>query len=161
MLAKWESRGRGVRRHPTLTSGPCETSSCSSDWPWSVSSSRAAPTRRRTRTRPRAPARPPPRHRLRRPRRQPAPTAREVAGSRNTLALVAILAACSRDYPPSKPATEPDPLAPLRAFEQERRAQAKFVEAETSDRTFGADPYDLVALAEGHFAGVLRGRDAV
>jgi hypothetical protein len=83
-----------------------------------------------------------------------------VAGSRNTVALVAILAACSHK-PPPQPATEPDPLVPLRAFEQERRAQAKFAEAETSDRTFGADPYDLVALGDGKLAGILRGRDAV
>lgn len=84
-----------------------------------------------------------------------------MAGNRKTLALVALLAACSQNPSPPKPATEPDPLVPLRAFEAERRAQAKFVEAGSSDRTFGADPYDIVALPGGRLAGILRGRDAV
>lgn len=84
-----------------------------------------------------------------------------MAGSRKAFALVAILAACSQNPSPPKQATEPDPLVPLRAFERERRARTNFAETETSDRSFGADPYDLVALADGSFAGILRGRDAV
>jgi hypothetical protein len=89
-----------------------------------------------------------------------------VAGNRHALIGAAILsaaiAACRHDPPPApKQVTEPDPLVPLRAFEQEKRAHAKVLEAPSSDRTFGADPYDVVALADGSFAGILRGRDAV
>lgn len=90
-----------------------------------------------------------------------------MAGSRSAvasgagIALAALIGSCTRE-PPAKPPQEPDPLLPLRAFEQERRAQAKFAEAPSSDRTFGADPYDLVALPDGRsIAGILRGRDAV
>ncbi|MBX3210326.1 MAG: hypothetical protein KF764_35165, partial [Labilithrix sp.] len=54
-----------------------------------------------------------------------------------------------------------DPLAPLRAFEEARRAEAHFLETAPQDRAFGADPYDVVPLGDGRLAGILRGRDAL
>jgi hypothetical protein len=76
------------------------------------------------------------------------------------VAAIATAAACTHDRPAPTAATEPDPLAPLRAYEEARRSQTHFLDAPASDRTLGADPYDLVALPGGA-AGILRGRDAV
>jgi cytochrome c peroxidase len=78
--------------------------------------------------------------------------------------VVAIGVACTRsssgrggfDGPP-----EVDPLARLRAFESERRAGAHFLETPGQEGSTGADPYDVVALRDGRFAGILRGRDAL
>jgi cytochrome c peroxidase len=59
----------------------------------------------------------------------------------------------------------PDPLAPLAAFEQERRAAADFARLPPSDRALGPDPVALRPLPAGasaaRFVGILRGRDAV
>jgi hypothetical protein len=75
-------------------------------------------------------------------------------------AAVACVVACSRA--PAHVGDAPaDPLAQLRAFEAERREGARFLEAPPSDRTLGADPYDLVALPGGGFVAVLHGDDAV
>jgi hypothetical protein len=71
---------------------------------------------------------------------------------------IALALACTRTEPPAPPG---DPLSPLRAFENERRKATRFAETPVQDRAFGADPYDLVALADGRIAGILRGRDAV
>jgi len=64
--------------------------------------------------------------------------------------------------PPRAPA--PDPLAPLHAYEEGRRAAADFAALPSSDHALGPDPYAL-ALLEGkgraRFAGLLRGRDAI
>ncbi len=77
-----------------------------------------------------------------------------------TVALVAL--SCSHEQPaPPLTAAPVDPLAPLRSFEQAQRAEAHFLTAPPSDRTCGADPYDLVALPDGSIAGILRGRDAL
>ena len=75
-------------------------------------------------------------------------------------------AACSsprRAEPDAAPA--PDPLAPLHAFEEARRAATDFRTQAASDRARGPDPYGIRALpaaaAPARFAGLLRGRDAV
>jgi len=81
-----------------------------------------------------------------------------VVGKR--LALAILLAACTRDRPPTTEAPV-DPLAPLRAFETDRRSHTAFLDQPASDAALGADPYDLVALPNGTFAGILRGRDAL
>lgn len=76
-------------------------------------------------------------------------------------ATLAVVAACTRSAP--APLSEPptDPLAPLRTFEAAARARTDFAHAPVSDAAFGADPYALVALPSGGYAGILRGRDAL
>jgi hypothetical protein len=63
------------------------------------------------------------------------------------------------------PAVAPDPLAPLSAFEAERRAAADFSRLPASDRSFGPDPTAIRALPAGRgaarFVGILRGRNAL
>ncbi len=78
-------------------------------------------------------------------------------------------AACSpaRRSEPAADAAAPaaDPLAPLHAFEEARRAATDFRTLPPSDRARGPDPYGIRALpasaAPARFAGLLRGRDAV
>ena len=77
-------------------------------------------------------------------------------------------AACSsprRGEPEAGAAPLPDPLAPLHAFEESRRAATDFSALPPSDRARGPDPYALRALpasaAPARFAGLLRGRDAL
>jgi cytochrome c peroxidase len=79
---------------------------------------------------------------------------------RAAAALVLAASACTKA--PSPPAPEPpDPLAPLRSFEDERRRATSFADQPVQDRAFGADPYGIVALPDGRYAGILRGRDAL
>ncbi|MEP7123865.1 MAG: hypothetical protein ABJE95_23250 [Byssovorax sp.] len=63
------------------------------------------------------------------------------------------------------PDPAPDPLAPLHAFEDARRAGADFAHLPPSDRSRGPDPYRIAALPAGsgaaRYVGLLRGRDAV
>lgn len=88
------------------------------------------------------------------------PRARAALGGLAAAGAVAL--ACARGASPTPaPAPAADPLAPLRAFEEARRAESRFLEAAPQDRAFGADPYDLVALPDGRLAGILRGRDAL
>jgi hypothetical protein len=73
------------------------------------------------------------------------------------------LVACTRgthDPAPLGPAA-PDPLASLRAFEEDKRHASDWASQALADRAFGADPYAIVALPDGRFAGILRGRDAL
>lgn len=72
--------------------------------------------------------------------------------------FVGAVLACSKRQP--TPAPE-DPLTPLRSFEDERRRATSFVTQPVQDRAFCADPYGIVALPDGHYAGILRGRDAL
>ena len=79
-----------------------------------------------------------------------------------TIAFAAVVAACGKRAPPLvETVTAADPLAPLRAFEDERRHATVFLEQPAQDRAFGADPYALAVLRDGRVAGVLRGRDAL
>jgi hypothetical protein len=56
----------------------------------------------------------------------------------------------------------PDPLAPLHAFEEARRAAADFAHLSPSDHVFGPDPTALRPIPGGaRYAGILRGRAAV
>ena len=59
------------------------------------------------------------------------------------------------------PAPVPDQLAPLRAFETERRNSADFAHPRPSDHAFGPDPYAIAPLASGGFVGLLRGSDQI
>ncbi|MDF2695736.1 MAG: hypothetical protein K0S65_4119, partial [Labilithrix sp.] len=68
--------------------------------------------------------------------------------------------ACTRGTSP-KSGPAPDPISHLRAFEEARRAETRFLETTPQDRAFGADPYDVAALPDGRIAGILRGRDAL
>ncbi|HEY8076798.1 MAG TPA: hypothetical protein VIF62_21880, partial [Labilithrix sp.] len=83
-----------------------------------------------------------------------------MAGKRLFAAALIALAACTQVRTAPTAATEPDPLAPLRKYEEARRSQTRFLETPASDRALGADPYDLVAVGDGA-AGILRGRDAL
>jgi hypothetical protein len=74
-------------------------------------------------------------------------------------ALVAAALALSCGQAPSPPA--PDPIEPLHAFEEARREAADFAHLPPSDHALGPDPYAIRALPDGHFAGLLRGRDAL
>jgi hypothetical protein len=76
------------------------------------------------------------------------------------LAIGVLALACTRDVHRA-PGPPPDPLAHLRAFEESRRREARFLETEPQDRSFGADPYDVAALSDGRLVGILRGRDAL
>ena len=66
---------------------------------------------------------------------------------------------------PEPAADAVDRLAPLRAFEAERRATTDFARLPPSDAAFGADPYRVVELPEAaapaRWASLLRGRDAL
>jgi mono/diheme cytochrome c family protein len=72
---------------------------------------------------------------------------------------VVLAAACSQSANRSPAPPPPDPLAHLRAFEETKRAEARFLETTPQDRAFGADPYDIAALPDGRAVGILRGRD--
>ena len=61
----------------------------------------------------------------------------------------------------NKPAPAADQLAPLRAFETERRNSIDFAHAPPSDGALGPDPYAIVPLASGGFVGLLRGTDQI
>jgi hypothetical protein len=104
---------------------------------------------------------------------------------RAAIGLVAVLAAagCGRatshrpglraDEPPSAPGPgqegsrgqPPDPLAPLHAFEEERRRAVDFAHLPPSDHALGPDPIAVrrlpAATGRARFAGLLRGRDAL
>lgn len=58
-----------------------------------------------------------------------------------------------------------DPLAPLVAFEEGRRASVDFAHLPPSDHAFGPDPMAIRPLRAGggvaRYAGILRGRDAL
>ncbi len=74
------------------------------------------------------------------------------------------LAADQDGAPPPVAAALPDPLAPLRAFEETRRRAADFAHLPPSDRALGPDPIAVRALPGAgpqRFVGLLRGRDAV
>lgn len=61
-------------------------------------------------------------------------------------------------------AAPPDRLAPLHAFEEERRRLTDFAALPPSDRAFGPDPFAIRPLPGSQpprFVGLLRGRDAV
>jgi hypothetical protein len=64
------------------------------------------------------------------------------------------------DIPAAAPASSPDPLESLRAFENATRARMDFARAQTSDTALGADPYVIRRLVGvgGSFVGLLRGR---
>jgi hypothetical protein len=67
--------------------------------------------------------------------------------------------------PAPRPAPAPDPLAPLHAFEDARRATTDFAHLPASSHALGPDPYVIRALpavsAPARYAGLLRGRDAL
>jgi hypothetical protein len=79
----------------------------------------------------------------------------------------AVWAACARLPPASLPAPAPDPLSALREFENETRSKLDFAHAQTSETTFGPDPYVLRAApwadrdGRPHLLGLLRGRSAL
>jgi hypothetical protein len=82
------------------------------------------------------------------------------------LLSVGIGASCGHASPDAAPgAPADDPLAPLRAREDARRAAADFAHLPPSDRSRGPDPYRILALPAGsgpaRYVGILRGRDAV
>lgn len=52
-------------------------------------------------------------------------------------------------------------LTKLRAFADSERALTAFSSAPTAHEVLGPDPYAVVALPDGRFAGILRGDDAV
>ncbi len=74
---------------------------------------------------------------------------------------------CAPLRPAPPPAAEEDPLAALRAFENETRRKVDFAHAATSETAFGPDPYELRAApwADGaggpRLLGLLRGRSAL
>lgn len=73
------------------------------------------------------------------------------------IALAITIAGCKR-----APEREPDPIAPLRTFEEAARDAADFEKLPASDRAFGPDPYAIASLPGSRaYAGILRGRDAV
>jgi hypothetical protein len=62
------------------------------------------------------------------------------------------------------PGASPDRLAPLRAFEDERRRAADFARLPPSDHALGPDPIAIRAVpgaSPARFVGLLRGRDAL
>jgi Cytochrome c len=80
------------------------------------------------------------------------------------------LSACKgrgRGSPDGSPgAAAGDPLAPLHAFEEERRRTADFAHLPPSDRSLGPDPIAIRELpgrgsSARRFVGLLRGRDAL
>lgn len=77
---------------------------------------------------------------------------------------IAILGlACGR-APDPPPERAEDPLAPLHAFEEERRLTVDFAHLPPSDHALGPDPIALQLLPGSDpplYAGLLRGRDAV
>ena len=73
---------------------------------------------------------------------------------------------CRSAEPEATPAPPvADPLDPLHALENARRASTDFAHLPPSDRSRGPDPYRIVALpagpGAGRFVGLLRGRDAL
>ncbi len=87
---------------------------------------------------------------------------RLVAASLRRLSWCAVaglwLAGCRTTDDPWRDGGQPDPLAPLRAWETERRESTNFEEASPSSDALGPDPYDVVALGQsGRAVGVLRG----
>ena len=80
------------------------------------------------------------------------------------IGLGAAGASCDHAAPEAAPPA-PDPLAPLHALEDARRAATDFAHLPPSDRSRGPDPYRILALPAGsgpaRFVGLLRGRDAL
>ncbi len=73
------------------------------------------------------------------------------------VAIAIALGGCKR-----APEREPDPIAPLRTFEEAARDAADFEKLPASDRALGPDPYAIARLPGSRaYAGILRGRDAV
>ncbi len=73
-------------------------------------------------------------------------------------------AASSGPVASASSAPPPDRLAPLHAFEEERRRAADFAHLPPSDHALGADPIAIRAVPSAsppRFVGLLRGRDAV
>ena len=100
---------------------------------------------------------------MRAPRAIPAP-ARAIA----ILLSIGLGAACGHASPDASPdaaPAAPDPLAPLHALENARRAATDFAHLPPSDRSRGPDPYRILALpavsGAARFVGLLRGRDAL
>jgi hypothetical protein len=94
------------------------------------------------------------------------------AGMGTAFAIGATGLACSssshgehdRNHAPAASASAPaDPLAPLHAYEEARRAATDFARAPASDHLFGPDPYAIRRLpgASPRYAAILRGRDAL
>jgi hypothetical protein len=88
------------------------------------------------------------------------------------LAVAALAGACRphKDAPAADhdaglaPVAAPDRLAPLHAFEDERRRAADFAHLPPSDRAFGPDPIAIKALpgtSPPRYVGLLRGRDTL
>lgn len=83
------------------------------------------------------------------------------------IAAAAACAACHRGDGEAPAEAAADPLAPLHAFEEERRGAVDFARLPPSDRALGADPIAIRALpaasagGAARFVGILRGRDAV
>ncbi len=79
--------------------------------------------------------------------------------------LGAAASSCGNGGSEAPPASTSDPLSPLHALENTRRAATDFRRLPASDRSRGSDPYRIAALPPGpgaaRFVGVLRGRDAV
>jgi hypothetical protein len=73
------------------------------------------------------------------------------------------LSACAspKERSPEDRAAQADPIAPLHAFEEERRHATDFARLPASDRALGPDPVAIRALPDGRFVGLLRGRDAI
>jgi len=80
------------------------------------------------------------------------------------IGLGAAVGSCGHSTPDAAPPA-PDPLAPLHALEDARRAATDFAHLPPSDRSRGPDPYRILALPAGsgaaRFVGLLRGRDAL
>jgi hypothetical protein len=80
-----------------------------------------------------------------------------------SIGLGAAASSCGKAAPEAAPPV--DPLAPLHAFEDARRAATDFRALPPSDRSRGPDPYRILALPGGsgaaRFVGILRGRDVV
>jgi hypothetical protein len=101
----------------------------------------------------------------RRDRHPPAPRASLAVASACSIAAAAALAlaGCGRPDAPAG-AAAPDPLAPLHAFEEERRRATDFAHLPASSGMLGADPIAVRALpgaGPARFVGLLRGRGAV
>ena len=73
-----------------------------------------------------------------------------------TPALVRTVDAGVEEVDPAEPL-----LAALERDESSARASTDWAAFPASDATLGPDPYDIVALSDGRFAGVLRGASAV
>ncbi len=82
---------------------------------------------------------------------------------RAALGLLAGLALASCRHGSEPVPEEGDRLAPLRAFEEQRRREIDFARQPPSTHAFGPDPVAIRAVDEAgsRFVGLLRGRDAV